>query len=104
MFFGVCYTYLTNWLELAYNSVQDYIRMENYIDMTEKKSTYNYEAQKKYNEKNVVISLKFIHSEKSFLDSIEKACHNTGMSRQKYIKDAIMEKLKRDGYMPDGEQ
>ena len=62
--------------------------------MTEKKSTYNYEAQKKYNEKNVVISLKFIHSEKSFLDSIEKACHNTGMSRQKYIKDAIKEKLK----------
>ena len=72
---------------------------ENNIDMTEKKSTYNYEAQKKYNEKNVVISLKFIHSEKSFLDSIEKACHNTGISRQKYIKDAIMEKLKRDGYI-----
>ena len=76
--------------------------------MTEKKSTYNYEAQKKYNEKNVVISLKFIHSEKSFLDSIEKACHNTGMSRQKYIKDAIMEKLKKDGYIDgnvsDGEQ
>ena len=79
--------------------------------MTEKKSTYNYEAQKKYNEKNVVISLKFIHSEKSFLESIEKACHNTGMSRQKYIKDAIAEKLIREGYidgsaesMSDGEQ
>ena len=27
MFFGVCYTYLTKWLELAYNSVQDYIWM-----------------------------------------------------------------------------
>ena len=74
---------------------------ENYIDMTEKKSTYNYEAQKKYNEKNVVISLKFIHSEKSFLDSIEKACHNTGMSRQKYIKDAIKEKLKKDGFLSE---
>ena len=76
--------------------------------MTEKKSTYNYEAQKKKKKKNVVISLKFIHSEKSFLDSIEKACQNTGMSRTKYIKDAIMEKLKRDGYIggnvTDGEQ
>ena len=72
--------------------------------MTEKKSTYNYEAQKKNNEKNVVISLKVIHAEKSFLDSIEKACHNTGMSRQKYIKDAIIEKKKKDGYMPDDEQ
>ena len=59
----------------------------------EKKSTYNYEAQKKYNEKNVVITLKFIHSEKEFLQSIENACEDLGISRQAFIKAALMEKL-----------
>ena len=64
-----------------------------------KKSTYNYESQKKYNEKNVVITMKFIHSEKEFLQSIEKACNSLGVSRQAYIKTAIREKLERDGFL-----
>ena len=66
-------------------------------DENGRKSTYNYESQKKYNEKNVVITMKFIHSEKDFLQSIEKACDSLGMSKQGFIKMAIREKLERDG-------
>ena len=69
--------------------------------MTEKKSTYNYEAQKKYNEKSKHIGLKFIESEIDFYNQIEKVCNEKGVSKQKYIKDAIMEKLKKDGFLSE---
>ena len=68
---------------------------------TEKKSTYNYEAQKKYNEKSKHIGLKFIESEIEFYNQIEKACNEKGISKQEYIKDAIMGKLKRDGFLSE---
>ena len=68
---------------------------------TEKKSTYNYEAQKRYNEKSRHIGLKFIASEIGFYNQIEKVCNEKGISKQKYIKDAIAEKLKRDGFLSD---
>ena len=68
---------------------------------TEKKSTYNYEAQKKYNGKSKHIGLKFIASEIEFYNQIETACNGKGISKQKYIKDAIMEKLKRDGFLSE---
>lgn len=64
-----------------------------------KKSTYNYESQKKYNKKNTVVSLKFIHSENDFLQDIENACKSLEISRQSYIKIAIREKLERDGFI-----
>ena len=67
----------------------------------EKKSTYNYEAQKKYNEKSKHIGLKFIASEIEFYNQIEKACNENGVSKQKYIKKSIMEKLKRDGFLSE---
>ena len=67
----------------------------------EKKSTYNYEAQKRYNEKSRHIGLKFIESEIEFYNQIEKACNEKGISKQKYIKEAIMEKPKRDGFLSE---
>ena len=67
----------------------------------EKKSTYNYEAQKRYNEKSRHIGLKFIESEIEFYNQIDKACNEKGISKQKYIKDAIMEKLKKDGFLSE---
>ena len=70
-------------------------------DNTEKKSTYNYKAQKKYNENSKHIGLKFITSEIDFYNQIEKACKKNGISKQKYIKDAIMEKLKRDRFLSE---
>ena len=70
-------------------------------DNTEKKNTYNYEAQKKYNEKSKHIGLKFIESEIEFYNQIEKVCNEKGVSKQKYIKDAIMEKLERDGFLSE---
>ena len=65
----------------------------------EKRSTYNYEAQKKYNEKSKHIGLKFIASEIDFYNQIEKVCNENGISKQKYIKVAIAEKLERDGFL-----
>ena len=70
-------------------------------DNTEKKSTYNYEAQKRYNEKSKHIGLKFIESEIDFYNQIEKVCIEKGISKQKYINDAITEKLKRDGFLSE---
>lgn len=64
-----------------------------------KKSTYNYEAQKKYNAKNKFVNLKFVQSENEFFDTIEKACATLGMSKQGFIKTAIHEKWKRDGFL-----
>ena len=66
-----------------------------------KKSTYNYEAQKRYNERSRHIGLKFIESEIDFYNQIEKVCNEKGISKQKYIKEAIMEKLKRDGFLSE---
>lgn len=68
-------------------------------DNTKKKSTYNYEAQKRYNEKSRHIGLKFIESEIDFYNQVETACNEKGISKQKYIKVAIVEKLKRDGFL-----
>ena len=62
---------------------------------TKKATTYNYESQKKYNEKSIHIGLKFIHKEKGFYDEIEKACSGLGISKQAFIKLAIREKLDR---------
>ena len=67
----------------------------------EKKSTYNYEAQKRYNEKSRHIGLKFIESEIEFYNQIEKVCNEKNMSKQKYIKDAIMEKLEREEFLSE---
>ena len=71
------------------------------MENTEKKSTYNYEAQKKYNEKSKHIGLKFVESEIEFYNQIDTACNEKNMSKQKYIKVAIMEKLKRDGFLSE---
>ena len=58
-----------------------------------KKSTYNYDAQKRYNSKSMHIGLKFIESEKEFYNKIETACDNLNCSKQNFIKTAIREKL-----------
>ena len=72
------------------------IRMTN---IANKKSTYNYEAQKKYNAKNNFVNLKFVQTENDFFECIENACLTLGMSKQGFIKAAIREKLERDGYL-----
>ena len=70
-------------------------------DNTEKKNTYNYEAQKRYNENSKHIGLKFIASEIDFYNQIEKVCNTIGCSKQNYIKTAIREKLVKDGYLSE---
>lgn len=60
-----------------------------------KKSTYNYESQKRYNSKSMHIGLKFIESEKEFYNEIETACDVLNCSKQNFIKTAIREKLEQ---------
>ena len=62
---------------------------------TEKKSTYSYDAQKKYNSKSMHIGLKFIESEKEFYNQIETVCKILNCSKQNFIKTAIREKLEK---------
>lgn len=62
---------------------------------TEKKSTYNYDAQKRYNSKSMHIGLKFIENEKGFYEQIETACNILNCSKQNFIKTAIKEKLEQ---------
>lgn len=64
-------------------------------EKNEKKSTYNYDAQKKYNSKSMHIGLKFIESEKEFYIQIETACNILNCSKQNFIKTAIREKLEQ---------
>ena len=48
-----------------------------------------------------ICGIKFIASEIEFYNQIETACNEKGISKQKYIKDAIAEKLKRDGFLSE---
>lgn len=61
-----------------------------------KKNTYNYDSQKRYNDKNKIYSIKYLPSEFDVVNQIEKACERLNMSKQSFIKIAIIEKLERD--------
>lgn len=66
---------------------------------------YN-EAKRKsndrYDRKNMIAYT--IKYRKSIYAQVEKAMVDSGMNRNKWTTTAIVEKLKRDGYMPDGDE
>lgn len=62
-------------------------------------SYYNAKNQKEYNEKNAIFSVKYIGtSESELIVKIENAIESSGLSKQAWIKSAIIEKLQREGY------
>ena len=59
------------------------------------------EKQRKYNDKYdaenmIAYTVKY---QRSIYDAVEKAMEKSGMNRNKWTTTAIMEKLKRDGYI-----
>lgn len=71
-------------------------------DIDKKKSTYFAESQKRYGAKCVNIAVKYTPNESDvsciFLDAVEKS----GLTKNQWVKSAIVEKLQRDGFLPVG--
>ena len=49
-------------------------------------------------------TVKYTLNESDISVVVVDAIGKSGLTANRWIKDAIMEKLKKDGYMPDGEQ
>ena len=69
-----------------------------------KKSTYFKDSQKRYGDKCVKYTVKYTLNENEVSAIVVDAIGKSGLTANRWIKDAIKEKLKRDGYMPDDEQ
>ena len=64
--------------------------------------TYNEAKRKandKYDTKNMVAYT--VKYQKKIYENVEKAMSDSGINRNKWTTLAIIEKLQRDGYMPD---
>lgn len=68
-----------------------------YID--KKKSTYFAESQKRYGEKCVKYTVKYTLNESDVSAIVVDTIGKSGKSPNRWIKDAIVEKLKRDGFL-----
>ena len=73
-----------------------------------KKSTYFKDSQKRYGEKCVKYTVKYTLNESDISTVVVDAIGKSGKTPNRWIKDAIKEKLIRDGYIggnvSDGEQ
>lgn len=69
-----------------------------------KKSTYFKDSQKRYGEKCVKYTVKYTLNENDVSAIVVDAIEKSGLTANKWIKEAIKEKLIREGYMSDGEQ
>lgn len=67
--------------------------------MPAKKSTYFPNAQKNYNNKCAKYAVKYTPAESSISDTINLYCRDKGLSNNAFIKQAIREKLEKDGYL-----
>ena len=72
---------------------------ENSIEnVNNKKSTYFKDSQKRYGEKCVKYTVKYTLNESEVSAIVMDAIGKSGKSPNRWIKDAIAEKLKRDGF------
>lgn len=67
-----------------------------------KKKTYFAESQKRYGAKCKVYSVKYVPDEMESVEILESAIIKSGLSANAFIKCAITEKLKRDGFLNCG--
>ena len=76
---------------------------ENNINNTDnvnnKKSTYFADSQKRYGEKCVKYTVKYTLNESELSAIVVDAIGKSGKTPNRWIKDAIKEKLKKDGYI-----
>ena len=66
-----------------------------------KKSTYFKDSQKRYGEKCVKYTVKYTLNESRISDVVVDVIAKSGKSPNRWIKDAIEEKLKRDGFLSE---
>ena len=85
--------------------------VNNTDNVNNKKSTYFADSQKRYGEKCVKYTVKYTLNESEVSAIVVDAIGKSGLTANRWIKDAIKEKLKKDGYiggltgnMPEGEQ
>ena len=65
----------------------------------EMKSTYFAESQKRYNDKCVKFTIKYTLNECQISEIVKTAIVKSGETPNKWIKQAIYEKLKNEGYV-----
>ena len=70
-------------------------------DIDKKKSTYFAESQKRYGEKCVKYTVKYTLNESDVSAIVIDAIGKSGLTANRWIKDAIAEKLKRDGFLSE---
>ena len=85
--------------------------VNNTDNVNNKKSTYFKDSQKRYGDKCVKYTVKYTLNESEVSSVVVDAIGKSGLTANRWIKDAIVEKLERDGYlsgsvesMPDVEQ
>ena len=66
-----------------------------------KKSTYFKDSQKRYGEKCVKYTVKYTLNESEISTIVVDAIGKSGLTANRWIKDAIVEKLKRDGFLSE---
>ena len=75
----------------------------NNVNSTENKNNYNKEVQDRYKAKCMQIAIRYGLNEDDLKVSqaIEKYCRENNCSRGSFTRDAIVEKLKRDGFLSE---
>ena len=66
-----------------------------------KKNTYFKDSQKRYGEKCVKYTVKYTLNESDVSAIVIDAIGKSGKSPNRWIKEAIAEKLKRDGFLSE---
>ena len=66
-----------------------------------KKSTYFKDSQKRYGEKCVKYTVKYTPNESDVSAIVVDAIAKSGLTANRWIKDAIVKKLKRDGFLSE---
>lgn len=66
-----------------------------------KKSTYFKDSQKRYGEKCVKYTVKYTLNESDISAVVVDAIGKSGLTANRWIKDAIREKLVKDGYLSE---
>ena len=85
--------------------------VNNTDNVNNKKSTYFKDSQKRYGDKCVKYTVKYTLNESDVSSVVVDTIGKSGLTANRWIKDAIKEKLEKDGFlsesaenMPDGEQ
>ena len=76
---------------------------DNNANSTGNKNNYNKEVQDRYKAKCMQIAIRYGLNESDVMISqaIDKYCHEHSCSRGSFTRDAIVEKLERDGFLSE---